>query len=71
MKVALLSAALALAVTGVAAQPRPSTQQMTCGQIRGLVASQGAVVLNTSPTTYDRFVASRAFCQFNESVEPV
>jgi hypothetical protein len=71
MKVALLTAALALAATSALAQPRPSTQAMTCNQTRALVASRGAVVLNTSPTTYDRFVASRAFCQINETTEPV
>ncbi len=71
MKVALLSIALALAATGVLAQPRPSTQAMTCGQTRALVATRGAIVLNTSPTTYDRFVASRAFCEINETTEPV
>lgn len=71
MKVAVLSAALALAATGAVGQPRPSTQAMTCGQAQGLVASRGAVVLNTSPTTYERFVASRAFCQFNEMIQPM
>lgn len=70
MKAALLSAALALAATGALAQPRPSTQAMTCGQTRALVASRGAMVLSTGPTTYDRFVASRAFCQINEMIEP-
>ncbi len=71
MKVALLSVALALAATGVLAQPRPSTQAMTCGQTRALVATRGAIVLNTSPTTYDRFVASQAYCQFDERVRPI
>lgn len=71
MKIALLSAVLALAATGALAQPRPSTQAMTCGQTQGLVAARGAVVLNTSPTTYDRIVAARAFCQINETIEPV
>jgi hypothetical protein len=71
MKVALLSAVLALVASSVAAQPRPSTQAMTCNQTRGLIASRGAIVLNTSPTTYDRFVASQAFCLVNETIEPV
>lgn len=71
MKVALLSAVLALVASSVSAQPRPSTQAMTCNQTRGLIASRGAIVLNTSPTTYDRFVASRAFCLNTETIEPV
>ncbi len=69
MKVALLSAVLALTVTAAVAQPRPSTLRMTCGQARATVASLGAVVLSTGPTTYDRYVASRAFCMFNERTE--
>lgn len=71
MKSALLAVLLALVTTGANAQPRPSTQNLTCGQAAGLVASRGAIVLNTSRTTYDRFVASRGFCQFDEVLEPV
>ena len=35
---------------------------MTCNQVRGIVASQGAFVLHTGPTTYDRFVRDTSFC---------
>lgn len=52
------------------AQPRMSTLGLTCGQARAIVSSQGAIVLNTGRTTYDRFVSSPAFCPLGETTEP-
>jgi hypothetical protein len=60
---------LALIVSGgtaALAQAGPNTTAMTCNQARGLVASQGAVVLHTGPVTYDRFVSGPGFCTSNE-----
>jgi len=47
--------AAAMAATGAMAQSA-TTQNMTCAQARGLVASQGAVVLRTGPGAFDRYV---------------
>ncbi len=44
------------------AQARQNTTRMSCRQAQDLVYSRGAIVLSTGRTTYDRFVASRAFC---------
>ena len=65
-----LLAALAPTVSPVVAQQGPSTVRMTCAQARGLVASYGGVVLGTGGYTYDRFVASRAFCLITETTRP-
>ncbi len=71
MKTFLLSlAAVLIMTTGLAAQPRPSTVQMSCRQAAGLVASHGAVVLGTGGYTYDRFVADQRFCLRSEFTEP-
>ena len=43
---------------------------MSCGQAAGIVASNGAAVLSTSPTTYDRFVHDRRFCAYGEYIDP-
>ncbi len=68
---ALLAAAVAvLLATAAAAQPRPSTLAMSCGQARALVASRGAVVLGTGPHTYDRYVAHTGFCPRDQTTEP-
>ena len=56
--------------TPTLAQVGPLTPAMTCAQARGLVATHGAIVLSTSRTTYDRFVAHGGFCQFNEWAAP-
>jgi len=61
---------LLIAATPAAAQVGPMTTSMTCAQTRGLVASRGAIVLSTGPTTYDRFVAHEGFCQRDEWAGP-
>ena len=67
----LVSAAVAIISmgSGALAQSHPLTLQMSCNQARGLVAAQGAIVLNTSPTTYDRYVAGGQ-CVLGEFPEP-
>lgn len=52
------------------AQSRPSTVERSCEASRALVARNGAIVLGTGGFTYDRFVASRNFCQFDEILDP-
>ena len=64
-----LGLAVACLATTVAAQPRPSTVAMRCGQAASLVASRGAIVLGTGGYTYDRFVAHRGFCLLSETTE--
>ncbi len=52
------------------AQGRPLTLQMSCYGARELVASQGAVVLSTGPTTYDRYVTGYGRCVLGEVPDP-
>ena len=54
----------------VLAQPRPLTLQMSCYGARELVAAEGAVVLNTGPTTYDRYVTAVTQCVRGETLDP-
>jgi hypothetical protein len=62
MKRVIFSAVL-FALAGVtAAQGRPSTLDLTCGQAAALVARSGAVVLSTGRHTYARFVSSARYC---------
>jgi len=70
MKATLIFVALASLTTSAMAQPAGTIMGMTCDQARQLVASQGAVVLHTSPTTYDRYVRSGSFCAFHETAHP-
>jgi hypothetical protein len=53
------------------AQSHPLTLQMSCYGARELVATQGAIVLNTSATTYDRYVGAAGQCVRGEVLEPV
>ena len=71
MKITLSAATLALALASPAmAQSRPSTVDRSCEASRALVARNGAIVLGTGGHTYDRFVASRNFCQYDELLDP-
>jgi hypothetical protein len=70
MKPILAFLAIAGLATGAMAQSGPTTLNMTCAQARGIVASQGAVVLRTGPTTYDRYVRASSFCAPGETVHP-
>ncbi|MEZ0172624.1 hypothetical protein [Microvirga sp. TS319] len=62
MKALLVSLFAASLSSSVMAQPAATTLSMTCNQARQLVAAQGAVVLHTGPTTYDRYVRDSSFC---------
>ena len=66
----LAISALALTATVAAAQVGPPTSQRTCGANRQLVMKEGAVVLDTSPSTYARFVRSGAECLVDQFPEP-
>ncbi|MTI42493.1 hypothetical protein E1178_02610 [Roseibium hamelinense] len=46
----------------VAAQARPDTRNYTCEQAQALVKQRGQIVMNTGPSTFDRFVANGSYC---------
>jgi hypothetical protein len=45
---------------------RPNVYQMTCAQAVSVVTSNGAIVMNTGPYTYKRFVAHAGYCVLGE-----
>jgi hypothetical protein len=64
----LLAAAIGTSALSPASA-RPYTPAMSCNAAASLVESSGAVVLSTSPTTFDRFVSSYGFCAYDEYLE--
>ena len=70
MKPILVFLAIVGMSTGAMAQSGPTALNMTCAQARGIVASQGAAVLRTGSTTYDRYVRASSFCALGETVHP-
>ena len=66
----LAISALALTATAAAAQVGPPTSQRTCSANRQLVMRDGAVVLDTGPTTYARFVKNGSECLVDQFPEP-
>ncbi|MBB4039958.1 putative membrane protein [Microvirga flocculans] len=67
-----LAACLALLAASAQAlgQSHPMTLRMACAQARALVATQGAIVLSTSPFTYDRYVGAYGYCALGEIATP-
>lgn len=63
----LIFAASALAAPALA---RPASTSLTCAAARAHVQQQGAVLFDTSPTTFDRFVRDRSFCMYGEIARP-
>ncbi|MFG1395497.1 hypothetical protein [Roseixanthobacter pseudopolyaromaticivorans] len=62
---------LLLLCAGVsAACARPASYKMSCAATAGLVQSRGAALLDTSPTTFDRYVRDITFCMPGEALRP-
>ncbi len=70
MRYLLTLSVLALTASAAVAQVGPATSQRTCGANRQLVLKEGAVVLDTGPSTYARFVRSGAECTVDQFPEP-
>ncbi len=69
IKVLSLTLALPL-LTVTAAQARPNTTAMRCADAQALVAQGGAVVMNTGPRTFRRFVANVGYCDRTQRIRP-
>lgn len=52
------------------AEARPDTRNMSCAQAAALVRREGAAVLSTSSTTFDRYVRDISFCSGGEVLRP-
>jgi len=64
MKTLFLLASLALVSN---AEARPYAPSLTCAQVKGLVDTQGEVVISTGTHTYERFVAHGGYCAASET----
>lgn len=70
MKRPVLILAAWLSAGAALAQPRPFSPAMPCGQTSELVQAYGAVVVQTTPTTYERYVSGSQHCVLGEIPEP-
>jgi hypothetical protein len=52
------------------ASARPIASSITCAAINSRIASAGALVLDTGPTTYERYVQDLGFCQGSQITVP-
>ena len=70
IRILLSSLALTVVATAATAQVGPPTSQRPCAANRALVVKEGAVVLDTGPSTYARFVNSAAKCLVDQFPAP-
>jgi len=66
----ILALAVALCGSISAAQARPDSLRMSCGQTSALVQSHGGVVIGTGADIYDRFVTGCSFCPDMSFLQP-
>ena len=66
----ILTLTLTVVTTTATAQVRTPTSQRTCSANRQLGLRDGAVVLDTSPSTYARFVKNGSECLVGQFPEP-
>jgi hypothetical protein len=52
------------------ASARPSASKISCAAINTRIASAGALVLDTGPATYERYVRDLRFCQASQITVP-
>ncbi|MEW6254494.1 MAG: hypothetical protein AB1592_00945 [Pseudomonadota bacterium] len=52
------------------AQARPASYKMTCAAVQAMVGRQGAVVMDTSPSTFDRYVSTLRACMPGQALKP-
>lgn len=52
------------------ASARPATPALTCAEASALVMQAGAIVMDTGPMTYARFVRDGGFCPLPETTRP-
>ncbi|OYX14805.1 MAG: hypothetical protein B7Z15_02735, partial [Rhizobiales bacterium 32-66-8] len=62
--------ALSCTLATVPAHARPASYALSCAAASGLVARQGAVVMDTSRTTFDRYVRDVRFCMPGQALRP-
>jgi hypothetical protein len=60
--------ALASAAVAPTADARPDTRQLSCAAVNDLVGRSGEIVMTTGPTTFQRFVADKRYCDRYETL---
>lgn len=63
---AVVGMAIIMSMPAHAQSRRANSTAMTCDQVRSMIDQRGAVIMNTGPNTFDRYVSNRGFCQRTE-----
>ena len=70
MKHALMLLACLMLPGGARAQTHVDGRSVPCGQLAAIVQNRGAVVIDTGPYAYDRYVSGGHFCLRPEIAVP-
>ena len=66
----LVLAVLFAGASPCAAQARQSSRILSCAAAAQMVQDRGAVLFDTSPTTFDRYVRDGSFCPLGTILRP-
>lgn len=69
MKIPFVSVLLILAATAEA-HALPAAYKLTCSAAAALVSQRGAVVMEDSPSTYQRYVSDSRYCYVENMLRP-
>lgn len=69
-KIAIVLVLSVTAGSALAQGGRPFTPQMSCQSANSLVRANGALVMNTGPYTYDRYVRDNTACFAGQTTRP-
>jgi hypothetical protein len=70
MKRVILLFVLCVTSHGTYTAARPNSSTMGCAGVNARIASAGALVLDTGPITYERYVRDLGFCEARQITVP-
>lgn len=68
--IGVVTVTIGVCLSALSASARPSVYTMTCAQAQAFVKQHGAVVANTGPQTFERFVTDQRGCDRQQAAWP-
>jgi hypothetical protein len=70
LKILLMAGAIISAIGPSVVEARTAIYTMSCAQAQSYIRQKGAAVVDTGPRTFERIVANRSYCDFDQRIRP-
>lgn len=70
LQVFLMSGVLLAVSAQESVEARTAIYTMSCAQAQSFIRQRGAAVVDTGPRTFERIVANRSYCDFDQRIRP-